>query len=323
MCASNVLIYALIMAGASILCATDLTPASPRTVDLAIAAAKAFGVRLDLVHVLDDADSWWPEAPEIEAAAEAAKEDSTRYEAVLEAKLLEEQARCVAAGVDCEALVVRGRPWRVIPELAEERGSFLIAIGPHGSSGPRSVDSRGATERVLGSTAQRVIRAADRPVFVATGDAPIPVGLQGTKWFVGTDFSESSLAAVSWAKRAAARVHGELHVANVVIPAGGEDKPDEERTWRQVLRDQSKIEAGQKLAAYIEEHAPSAEAHQVVSPDYASHAMCNAAKLVSADIMVVGTHRQSVLGRLFVGSTASRCIRIASVPVLMVPEQTR
>lgn len=311
------------MAGASILCATDLTSAGPRTVDLAIAAAKAFGVRIDLVHVLDDADSWWPESPELQAAAEAAKEDSTRYEAALEAELQKEQARCVAAGVECEAFVVRGRPWRMIPELAQERGSFLITIGPYGSSGPRSVDSAGSTELVLGSTAQRVIRASTCPIFVATGDAPIPDGLRGTKWFVGTDFSESALAAVSWAKRAAARVDGELHVANVVIPAGGEDKPDEERTWRQVLRDQGKLEAGKKLAAYVEEHAPSAQLHQVVSPDYASHALCEAASTVEADVMVVGTHSQGLLGRLLVGSTASRCIRIARVPVLMVPEQAR
>jgi nucleotide-binding universal stress UspA family protein len=311
------------MAGASILCATDLSAAGPRTVDLAVAAAKAFGVRLDLVHVLDDADSWWPESPELEAATEAAKEDTTRHEAVLDAELQKEQVRCVAAGIECDAFVVRGRPWRVIPELAKERGSFLIAIGPYGSSGLRSVDSRGATELVLGSTAQRVIRAADRPVFVATGDAPIPDGLQGTNWFVGTDFSESSLAAVSWAKRAAARVGGELHIANVVIPAGGEEKPDEQRTWRQVLRDQSKLEAGQKLTTYVEKHAPNAQAHQVVSADYASHAMCDAARRVPADIMVVGTHRQGVLGRLLVGSTASRCLRIAPVPVLMVPEQAR
>ena len=131
------------------------------------------------------------------------------------------------------------------------------------------------------------------------------------------------MSAVSWAKRAAARVDGELHVANVVIPAGGEEKPDEQRTWRQVLRDQSKIEAGQKLSAYVEEHAPNAQVHQVVSADYASHAMCDAARMVAADIMVVGTHRQGVLGRLLVGSTASRCIRIAPVPVLMVPEQAR
>jgi nucleotide-binding universal stress UspA family protein len=311
------------MAGASILCATDLTSAGPRTVDLAVAAAKAFGVRLDLVHVLDDADSWWPESPEFEAATDAAKEDSSRHEAALEAELQREQARCVAAGVECEAFVVHGRPWRVIPELAKERGSFLITIGPYGSSGARSVDSKGATELVLGSTAQRVIRAADRPVFVATGEAPIPDGLHGTRWFVGTDFSESSLAAVSWAKRAAARVDGELHVANVVIPAGGEEKPDEQRTWRQVLRDQGKLEAGQKLAAYVEEHAPNAQTHQVVSADYASHAICDAATMAAADIMVVGTHRQGVLGRLLVGSTASRCIRIAPVPVLMVPEQAR
>lgn len=199
----------------------------------------------------------------------------------------------------------------------------MIIIGPYGSSGPRSVDGRGATELVLGSTAQRVIRAADRPVFIATGAAPIPDALEGTKWFVGTDFSASALAAVAWAKRAAARVHGELHVANVVIPAGGEEKPDEERTWRQVLRDQSKLEAGKKLAAYVEEHAPGAQLHQVVSADYASHAMCEAADEAGADVIVVGTHRQGVLGRLLLGSTASRCLRISPIPVLMVPEQAR
>ena len=323
MCASNGLIYALHMAGASILCATDLTSAGPRTVDLAIAAAKAFGVRIDLVHVLDDTDSWWPEAPEFQAAAEAAKADASHYEAALKAELQKERDRCVAAGVECETFVVRGRPWRVIPELAGERGAFLITIGAYGSNGPRSVDSKGTNELVLGSTVERVIRAADCPVFVATGDAPIPDALEGTKWFVGTDFSRSSLAAVTWAKRAAARVHGELHIANVVIPAGGEDKPDEERTWRQVLRDQSKLEAGKKLAAYIDEHAPGAQLHQVVSADYASHAMCEAAHEVAADIMVVGTHTQGVLGRLLVGSTASRCLRVSHVPILLVPEQTR
>lgn len=311
------------MAEASILCAVDLTSATPRTIDLAIASAKAFGVRIDLLHVLDDADSWWPESPELQEAARAAKEDSTRYETALELELQKERARCVASGVDCEALVIRGRPWRLIPELAQERGSFLVVIGSYGSSGPQTVERKGVREAVLGSTVQRVIRAADRPVFVATGNKPIPDGLQGTKWFVGTDFSGSAAAAVSWAKRAVARVGGELHIANVIIPAGGEDKPDEERTWRQVLRDQSKIEAGKKLAEYIEEHAPSAQHHQIVSIDYASHALCDAAAIVQADILVVGTHRQGVLGRLLLGSTASRCLEMAPVPVLMVPEQAR
>lgn len=311
------------MAGASILCATDLSAAGPRTVDLAVAAAKAFGVRLDLVHVLDDADSWWPDSSEIQEAADAAREDTTRYEAALEAKLQEEEARVVAQGVECEAFVARGRPWRLIPELAEQRGSFLITIGPYGSSGRRTVNRKGVTESVIGSTAERVLRAATRPVFVASGDNPIVDGLQGTKWFVGIDFSASALAAVAWAKRAAARVGGELHVANVVIPAGGEDKPDEERTWRQVLRDQSKIEAGLKLADYVREHAPNAQVHQVVSPDYPSHALCEAAQEISADVLVIGTHRQNILGRLLIGSTAARCLRIAPMPVLMVPESAR
>ncbi len=322
MCASNGLVYAPGMA-ASILCAVDLTAATPRTVDLAIASAKAFGVRVDLVHVLDDADSWWPESPELQEVAQAAKEDSTKFEAEREAELQREKERCIEAGVECEAHIVRGRPWRLIPELAQQQGAFLIVVGAYGASGPQTVERKGVKEKVLGSTAQRVIRAADRPVFVATGEKLIPEGLRETKWFVGTDFSESSLAAVSWAKRAAARVDGEIHVANVVIPAGGEDKPDEERTWQQVLRDQSRIEAGQKLAEYIEKHAPNAEHHQVVSIDYPSHALCDAADMVQADILVVGTHRQSVLGRLLLGSTASRCLDIATVPVLVVPEEAR
>jgi nucleotide-binding universal stress UspA family protein len=323
MCASNGLVYAPNMAGASILCATDLSAAGPRTVDLAIAAAKAFGVRIDLVHILDDADSWWPDSPDFQEAADAAREDSTRYEAVLASKLREEQTRVQAQGVECDALVKRGRPWRVIPELAEERGCFLITIGPYGSSGRRTIDRNGVTESVIGSTAERVLRASKQPVFIAAGDGPIAEGLQGTKWLVGVDFSDSAQAAVAWAKRAAARVGGELHLANVVIPAGGEDKPDEERTWRQVLRDQSKIEAGKKLADYVHEHAPSAQVHQVVSADYPSHALCKAAAEIEADVLVVGTHRQNILGRLLIGSTAARCLRIAPIPVLMVPDAAR
>jgi len=289
--------------------------------ELGVAAAKAFDARLDLVHVIDDADSWWPQSPELEEVTEEAREHATRFEAALQGQLDGQREQCVAAGIDCEAFVVRGRPWRLIPEVAQERSSFIIVIGAFGAGGKRAVDRAGIAERVLGSTAERITRAADRPVFVTTGEKPIPDGLAGTKWLVGTDFSGSALAAVSWAKRAVARVGGELHVANVVIPAGGEEKPDEERTWRQVLRDQSKLEAGLKLLEYVKEHAPGAEHHQVVSPDYPSHALCDAAQMVEADIMVVGTQHQNVLGRILVGSTAARCLRIAPVPVLMVPER--
>jgi len=311
------------MAKPSILCATDLTEHSHRAADLGVAAAKAFEARLDLVHVIDDADSWWPESPGLEDVTDQARAHTTRYEAILEAQLRDEQKRCIAAGVECEAFVVRGRPWRLIPEIAQERSSFLIVIGAYGTGGKRAFDHEGVTERVLGSTAERVIRVADRPVFVSTGERDIPDGLARTTWLVGTDFSESSLAALSWAKRAVARVDGELHVANVVIPAGGEEKPDEERSWRQILRDQSKLEAGQKLADYIAQHAPGAQHHQVVSPDYASHALCEAAIMVEADVLVVGTQHRSVLGRLLIGTTASRCLGIAPMPMLIVPEGTR
>lgn len=313
----------LVMAEVSILCATDLTDQGERVIDLGVASAKAFGARLDLVHVIDDADSWWPESADLEEVTDQARRETTAYEAALETRLQAAQKRCRDQGVECEAFVARGRPWRLIPEVAKERESFLIVIGAFGASGKSTTERRGVTERVLGSTTERVVTAAGRPVLVATGEQSIPEALAGTTWLVGIDFSGSAAAALRWAKRAVARVGGELHVAHVVIPAGGEEKPDEERTWRQVLRDQSKLEAGKKLVAYIEEHAPGAEAHQVVSPDYPSHALSDAAAMVEADVLVVGTQYRNVLGRLLMGSTASRCLRIAPMLVLLVPEHAR
>jgi nucleotide-binding universal stress UspA family protein len=61
----------------------------------------------------------------------------------------------------------------------------------------------------------------------------------------------------------------------------------------------------------------------VVSADYPSHALCKAAAEIEADVLVVGTHRQNILGRLLIGSTAARCLRIAPIPVLMVPDAAR
>ena len=246
------------MAEAKILCATDLSEAGTRAVDLALATARAFGAGLELLHVIDDADTWWPEAPDVEPAVKLAEERLDLYESAMCEKLQLDQARCTAAGVDCEALVVRGRPWRMIPELASQRNALLTVIGAHGVQGEQTVTRERVTERVLGSTADKVVQVSDRPVFVATGTEPIPSTLTGADWLLGTDFSESCLAALLWAKEATEKTGGHLHVVNVVLPAGGDDLPDEERTWQQILRSESKLEAEKKLGDWVQANAPRA-----------------------------------------------------------------
>ncbi len=307
------------MTDEKILCATDLSGEGSRTVDLALVTAKAFGVGLELLHVIDDADTWWPETPDVESAVQQAEEQRVLYESQMRKMLKAEQERCVASGVECEGLVVRGRPWRVIPELASQRNALLTVIGAHGAGGERAVARASVSERILGATADKVVEVSDRPVLVATGTEPIPTSLIGADWLLGTDFSGSCQNALLWAKEATEKTGGRLHVVNVVLPAGRDDRPDEERTWRQILRSESKLEAEKRLESWVAEHASQASWRQIMSYDKPSEALCAEAHEVEADIVVLGTSVRSVLGRLLIGSTAHEVLRRCSVPVLLVP----
>lgn len=322
LCASNGLDYALSMGKPKILCAVGFGEHAGRALDLGIAVARAFDAQLELLHVIDDADSWWPESSTLESVVKEVRQWAAERASAVRVKLDTQRARAEEAGVTCEAFLSHGRPWRLIAETAHERDAFLIVVGAHADDAGRTIHRSGVNLRVLGSTTDRVVRAADRPVLVATGDRPIPDGLQGTRWFVGVDFSEASTNALDWTKRAVAKVDGRLYVANVVMPAGGEGKPDEERSWSQLLRDESRTEANKRLGAYCEEHAPEAEAQQVVSIDYPSGALCAAAEKVDADILVIGAHSRTLFGRLLLGSTAERTLRQANVPTLLIPHET-
>ena len=303
-----------------ILCATDLTDASTRPVDLAIATAKAFKGSVELLHIFDNTDQMLPEAADVEEARSKAIASVGEHERSLREKLDAERDRCQAAGVKCTTVFEVAKPWRRIPEVAKERDARMIVIGGHGGKGAVVVDHEGWSERVLGTTADRVLRTTDRPVLVSTGEAPVAYTLKDTRWFVGCDFSPAADEALSMIAALVKELGGELHVGNVVIPAGGEEKSDDERNWRQILREQSKKEAEAKLVEHVEKLSKNAIVHQIVSPEGAAHALCEAASFVEADFLVVGAHGQTALGRLLVGSTAEHCLRSATVPVLLVPD---
>jgi nucleotide-binding universal stress UspA family protein len=67
--------------------------------------------------------------------------------------------------------------------------------------------------------------------------------------------------------------------------------------------------------------AAGVEADQVLFEKFGEHlgkTVANAAKLWSADLIVVGTHGRRGVGRLFLGSGAEQIIRLAPIPVLVV-----
>jgi nucleotide-binding universal stress UspA family protein len=74
-------------------------------------------------------------------------------------------ARLTEAGVETETAVRRGRPARTILDYAAEIDADLVTMGTHGATGLESM--------LLGSTTERVLRAAERPVLTVHAPSAI------------------------------------------------------------------------------------------------------------------------------------------------------
>jgi nucleotide-binding universal stress UspA family protein len=76
---------------------------------------------------------------------------------------LQELARAVPMNVPHTTRLEVGAAWQTIGAVAREVGAQLIVIGSHGFSG---------VDRLLGTTASRVVNHADRSVMVVRSQSP-------------------------------------------------------------------------------------------------------------------------------------------------------
>ena len=82
---------------------------------------------------------------------------------------------------------------------------------------------------------------------------------------------------------------------------------DDERLMREQLRDRLRARLGADVK--VETHVVSGEA---------SDEILRAAETTQARLLVIGTHGRSGIGRWMYGSTASRLVREAAVPLVVV-----
>jgi len=137
-----------------ILVPVDFSPASENAWNYAVRFAKKFGAtRLTLLHVLSPAAVL--DVSGISVAATGSTFD--RREAEKNLRVLANQAGGTSANkTDCVA--IPGVPSHDIVEYAKESGSDLIIMATHGYTGWKHF--------CIGSTAERVVRAAPCPVLV-------------------------------------------------------------------------------------------------------------------------------------------------------------
>lgn len=126
-------------------------------VKAAIELAHAYGAELELLHVIEEAVL--PTIYGVEPLSPGAPLYVQRTEGAL---------RKTVEALPVEGLVVRphvriGNPPRRILEFAQEKRCDLIVMGCHGRTGLGRL--------LMGSTAERVVRLSEMPVFIVKGSA--------------------------------------------------------------------------------------------------------------------------------------------------------
>ncbi|MEK6975830.1 MAG: universal stress protein [Candidatus Thermoplasmatota archaeon] len=148
----------------TVVIATDFAPSSRAAFDLGVSLAKELGGRVLLVHAVRSLG-----APGLELTRpDTTKEENETAEPTPTVGLAGTEwvdlAR--AQGVEADVIVRPGLPTTVIIEEADRVDAHTIVLGSHGKDG--------LSKAFLGSVADAVRKATDRPVIVVPGEGVAP-----------------------------------------------------------------------------------------------------------------------------------------------------
>lgn len=287
----------------TVLVASDLAEASDAVVAAAAGIAAAKGAALHILHAFD-----FPSGAGGDDGGAAASSFPDRVAQAEEA--LDRQIERVVTptgarvgGRTVEIFVAH----RAITDMAEALGADLIVVGAH--------SHRRMGDELLGSTADRVVRASRVPCLVVR--APLALPLRSV--VAPVDRSPAALGALETAMEWAA-VLGDpargisltvLHVLPRALDIP-EFSLDPEAVGREL---HAEVESARQRAG----GGGVKLREEVRWGDAAVDEIVAFARESSADLLVVGTHGHGLVRRFLIGSVASGVARRAPCPVLLVP----
>lgn len=216
-----------------------------------------------------------------------------RMEADAAERLDKVEAAATAVGVTCVKVVRYGDdPYQEIVRESDEANVDLIVCGRRGK--------RGLARLMLGDATVKVIGNAKCSVMVV----PKAAEMWHNRVLLATDGSRSGDAAAVAASRISQCCAAPVTVVSVRVPGHSAERQAEadaivERVVR-LLKDQG------------------VEADGLVGSGSAPDVIANAARDRGADLIVMGSHGRTGLGRLLLGSNSERVIGQASCPVMVV-----
>lgn len=291
-----------------ILCPVDFSGHSRLALDYATALARWYEAEVVALHA--HSVSMVPATIGAFPAATSVGVPLTREEIGSD---LDEFVRPVqAAQVRVRTVVAIGGAAHNILEAAEKLPASLIVMGTHGASGFERL--------MLGSITEKVLRKASCPVLVVPRRADAPSGrpIVFRRILCAVDFSPCSRKAVSYALSLAEEAGGALTFLNVVEAVDDEPLTTahfDVAEYRQHLRQA----AGERLAELVPREARTwCDCHTMVRAGKPHREILEAARVMDADLIVVGVRGRNAVDLALFGSTTNQVVRGADCPVLTV-----
>jgi nucleotide-binding universal stress UspA family protein len=216
---------------------------------------------------------------------------------------LEGQVRALTRRGRVFCAAVRGEPHRVLADAAERVDADLVVVGS---------TRRGALARtLLGTTAQRVLHGARRPVLVVHPPLRAPVA----RVLLTTDLSELSEVVHDAAVELVDGLFGGDTPALRSLLVSGHD-----HTLPPGMPGGPGAAAEPSLQRFLRERRPRVRPVEPrVRVGEPSREIAAEAREWDADLLVLGTHGRTGAARVLLGSVAEGVLRAARCSVLVIP----
>jgi len=287
----------------SLVVAVDLSAISDRVLGRVARLPLEPDARVTLVHV----------APSSASASERRRTMRAAEDAL--AKEADHLRQTLPAAVRVECVVRDGTAAAGITAVAEAKSADLVVLGRGGS--------RAVRDAFLGSTAERVIRAARRPVLAVR----LSPRAAYARPAAAVDLDASASGVIAWILRVLGASGRRIEVIHALATpfegraysgAAPEDVAERSAELRRAAADALAVSVAQGFAMVEGRPAP---------PKWALHlqrgaprtAVPAAAERARVDILALGTRGASGLSQAFIGSVAGDLLRSLSCDVLMVP----
>jgi len=296
-----------------IVCATDFSDFSNRTVNYGLALAKEFESEIYVCHVID--------------LSSVAIYGEFQLDPVgLQERIMKDASDQLAeligkAHKAWEPLITVGHAADEIARIVEEKDIDLVITATRGRSGLKRL--------ILGSVTERLMRTLTCPLLVihSPGKAFATSSDQEVKIesiLVGCDFSPDSDVAFGYGLSLAQEFESELHLTHVIETSIYQELHKTESHVEGEIQQEIHDRLLQKLQDMVPEEARNwCKPRTSLIQGHPYEEIVNYAEEQNIGMIVLGTRGHGLVKSLLIGSTTDRVVRRAPCPVLSVSRKVQ